>query len=72
MIWNSGLTKGQASDLEKIQKDAFRIILADDYMSYDLACFYFCVKRLTERRFQLCANVAMKLYKSDNRVLHTC
>ena len=64
-IWNSGLTKGQESDLEKIQKVAFRIILADDYMSYDLACSYFGVKKLTERRLELCTNFALKLYKSD-------
>ena len=64
-IWNSGLTKGQDSDLEKIQKVALRIILADDYKSYDLACSYFGVKRLTERRLELCTNFAMKLYKSD-------
>ena len=65
VIWNSGLTKGQESDLEKIQKDAFRIILADDYMSYDLACSYFGVKKLSERRLELCTNFALTLYKSD-------
>ena len=64
-IWNFGLTKGQDSDLEKIQKVALRIILADDYESYDLACSYFGVKRLTERRLELCRNFAMKLSKSD-------
>ena len=29
-IWNSGLTKGQVIDLEKIQKIALRIILGED------------------------------------------
>ena len=28
-IWNSGLTKGQIKDLEKIQKVAFKIIISD-------------------------------------------
>ena len=37
----------------------------DDYMSYDLACSYFGVKKLTERRLELCTNFALKLYKSD-------
>ena len=36
-IWNYGLTKGQVSDLEKIKKVDFRIILDEDYMSYDVA-----------------------------------
>ena len=37
-LWNSGLTKGQINDLEKIQKVALTIILFEDYRSYDLAC----------------------------------
>ena len=32
-IWNSGLTKGQVADLEKIQKIALKIILEDNYIS---------------------------------------
>ena len=37
-IWNSGLTKSQSNDLEKIQKIAFKIILDDNYISYEVAC----------------------------------
>ena len=33
-VWNSGLTKGQINDLEKIQKVALKVILHDDYKSY--------------------------------------
>ena len=32
-IWNSGMTKGQVADLEKIQKIALKIILEDNYIS---------------------------------------
>ena len=64
-IWNSGLTKGQVNDLEKIQKVALKIILGDDYRSYDVACTFFNVTQLTQRRLDLCTNFALKLYKSD-------
>ena len=64
-VWNSGLTKGQINDLEKIQKVALKIILGDNYKSYDLACNLFKLLPLTERRLQLCTNFALKLFKSD-------
>ena len=35
-IWNSGLTKGQVKDLEKIQKVALKIILADEYQLHEV------------------------------------
>ena len=65
IIWNSGLTKGQERDLEKIQKVAFKIILADDYGSYELALSFCGAQKLTDRRLQLCTNFAIKLYKSE-------
>ena len=37
-IWNSGLTNKQISDLERIQKVALKIILADKYENYPNAC----------------------------------
>ena len=33
-VWNSGLTKGQVFQLEKVQKVAFYIILEDKRISY--------------------------------------
>ena len=54
-IWNSGLTKGQIKDLEKIQKVAFKIILSDSYISYELACDTFDSPTLSQRRLQLCS-----------------
>ena len=64
-IWNSGLTKGQIKDLEKIQKVAFKIILSDSYISYELACDTFDSPTLSQRRLQLCTNYAVKLYRSE-------
>ena len=37
-VWHSGLTKKQTNQIEKIQKIAFKIILGDDYISFDVAC----------------------------------
>ena len=64
-IWNSGLTKGQVNDLEKIQKVALKIILEDDYRSYDMACNQFNLKTLSDRRLDLCTNFAVKLFQSN-------
>ena len=63
-IWNSGLTKNQSNELEKIQKIAFKIILDDNYTSYDVACTLLNISPLVFRRSDLCTNLAIKLYKS--------
>ena len=64
-IWNGGLTKNQIRDLEKIQKVALKIILADGYNEYNRACAKFSINTLYERRLELCTNYAVKLFKSD-------
>ena len=51
VIWNSGLTKGQINDLEKIQKVAFRIIIDDSYTSYEVACTLLNVSPLQNTNF---------------------
>ena len=64
-IWNSGLTKRQIYELEKIQKDALKIILGNQFTSYKEACQIFELKSLAERRLELSTNYAIKLYKSE-------
>ena len=63
-IWNSGLTKGQVNDLEKVQKVALKIILHEDYTSYEVACTLMNISPLEYRRTELCTNYAVKLYRS--------
>ena len=63
-IWNSGLTKMQVNDLEKIQKIAFKIILEDSYISYEVACTILNILPLKLRRQELCTTFAVKLYNS--------
>ena len=64
IVWNSGLTKSQVRDLEKIQKVALSIILGSKYSKYEVACQYFGISKLSSRRSELCANFAVKLFLS--------
>ena len=36
IVWHSSITKGESQDLERIQKVALRIILGDNYTSYEV------------------------------------
>lgn len=38
-VWESGLTVGESQDIEKIHRTALRIILREQYTSYDYALF---------------------------------
>ena len=64
-IWNSSLTKKQIKDIEKIQKVALKIILGQQYQSYESACEIFGLKKLSIRRLELSTKFAIKLYKSN-------
>ena len=64
VVWNSGITKYLANELEKIQKVAMKIILGVNYTSYEGSCTFFNVAKLSSRRTDLCTNYAVKLYKS--------
>ena len=50
VVWHSGLTINQNSDIERIQKVAMKIILSGSYTSSDHACAEFNVKTLEECR----------------------
>ena len=64
-VWHSGLTRRQTSEIEGVQKLAFRIILRQHYSGYERACAYFETESLEKRRQQLCLNFARKNMKSD-------
>ena len=65
-VWNPGITKQQAVDIERIQKLAFKIILQDKYQNYELACTFFATDTLEKRRTTLCYRFAVKNSKSDH------
>ena len=65
-VWHSGLTKQQVTDIERLQKVAFRIMLGEKYISYQLACKKFSALTLEERRVKLCVKFARKNVNSEN------
>jgi hypothetical protein len=65
-VWHSGLTRQQTSDIESIQKIAFRIILQDKFVDYKAACTLFSAQTLQDRRLKLCSKFALKNLKSEN------
>ena len=65
-VWHSGLTKLQSSDIERIQKIAFKIILQQNYVSYKQACSVLSAQTLQQRRVKLCTRFASKNLKGEN------
>ena len=70
-VWHSSLTKQQSSDIERIQKVAFRIILDSHYKNYELACHKLNTDTLQKRREKLCLRYARKNMKSDHSFFET-
>ena len=64
-VWNSGLTKAHIRAIENIQKVALKIILGENYITYEVACTLFNLLPLEYRRSDLAENFAIKLYKSS-------
>ena len=66
-IWHSGITKAQCKAIENVQKIALKIILEENYISYEVACTLFNIMPLEYRRLELATNFAIKSFKSDRR-----
>ena len=62
-VWHSGLTKLQSTDIERIQKISFKILLGNNYLDYKQACKYLSAQTLEERRVKLCLKFARKTLK---------
>ena len=65
-VWHSSLTLENLTDLERVQKNALRIILKDQYESYDKALELMELESLYDRREDLCLSFAKKCTKSKN------
>ena len=65
-VWHSGLTIKLSRDIERVQKVALSIILADNYTNYDVACTLMGIEPLEMRREQLCVKFALKNVKQEN------
>ena len=66
VVWNSSITKGEQLDIERVQKCALRVILREDYTSYEDALVICNLDTLKARRNQLSLSFAIKCTKSEN------
>ena len=62
-VWNPGLTKVEAMDIERVQKAFLHIALGENYQCYSEALFKADLETLESRRAQLCATFARKSAK---------
>ena len=65
-VWHSSLTTDDSDDLERIQKVALKIMLAENYNSYEHALQTTNLEKLSVRREKLCLNFAHKCLKNQN------
>ena len=65
-VWHSSLTLENLTDLERVQKNACRIILQEDYLTYANALEILGLDSLYDRREELCLSFAKKCCKSEN------
>ena len=59
-VWHKSLTIENEVDLERIQKSAFRIILGNNYISYENALYVLGMQTLKERRETLFTKFTLK------------
>ena len=62
-VFHSSLTVEQSQDLERIQKTCLKVILGDNYVSYEAALEMTGLETLHERREQRCRKFALKCIK---------
>ena len=65
LVWTSGLTQAEGTQIERVQKAAFSIILDEKYKSYAKALTYLNRVTLSTRRSKLNLNFSKKCLKSD-------
>ena len=62
-VWQAGLNKQDAKQIERVQRTAFHIILGDEYGDYENALKELECDRLTDIRYKLCQNFVKKAVK---------
>ena len=65
-VWNSGLTKHQVFNIERVQKSAIKVILGKYFTNYSDALKNLNLDSLENRRKKLNLNFAKKCLKLDN------
>ena len=64
VVWHSGLTEENRNNIERVQKTALKIILRNEYTTYEAALRKTDLKSLDERRKTLCLNFAKGCLKN--------
>ena len=64
-IWHSGLTQEDTQDLERVQKSALRIILKEEYQTYEQALESLGMSKLSSRREKMCLKFAKNCSKNE-------
>ena len=64
VVWSSAITEGESLELERVQKVALRIMLKDDYVSYEHALKVTNLQTLSDRREILLKRFALKCAKN--------
>ena len=64
-VWHSRLSQENTDDLERIQKSALKIILKEEYSTYEEALEIVMLPKLSERREKLCLKFAKSCTKND-------
>ena len=75
VVWHSSLSRGEELEIERVQRCALRLILGEQYSSYEDALDLTNLKSLKERRIDLCKNFAKKCIatgKDDIFPLNKC
>ena len=65
-MWHSSLTKENREDLERVQKAALKVILKNDYLSYEDALKLTNLQSLDERRDAIGMKFAKNCLKNAN------
>ena len=59
-VWHSSLTEENSKDIERVQKSACKLILAENYKTYENALKTLDIESLYDRRERLCLEFARK------------
>ena len=65
VVWHSSITKAEEILIERVQKTALKIILADKYENYPVALIVTGLQTLSERRTILCKKFAKNCIKNQ-------
>ena len=64
-VWHSSLTEENSKDIERVQKSACKLILSENYKTYENALKTLDIESLYDRRERLCLEFARKCLRNE-------